>query len=137
MITADMLCEVDGEALERLRQASTRPQPRFATREEAVQRFRLQPFPGVEFRMFGVDVDVAVGAHEPRQEPDLPLAAIFAAPGDRHQLGRQVVEQRILRLGDEVLSSANVSAESWRGTWRRITMRGAWALPCPTCSSPW
>ena len=43
MITADMLCEVDGEALERLHQASTRPQPRFATREEAVQRFRLQP----------------------------------------------------------------------------------------------
>jgi pimeloyl-ACP methyl ester carboxylesterase len=43
MITADMLCEVEGEALERLRQASTRPQPRFATRQEAEQRFRLQP----------------------------------------------------------------------------------------------
>jgi pimeloyl-ACP methyl ester carboxylesterase len=43
MITADMLCEVEGEALERLRQASTRPQPRFATRPDAEQRFRLQP----------------------------------------------------------------------------------------------
>jgi pimeloyl-ACP methyl ester carboxylesterase len=43
MITADMLCEVDGAALERLHQASTRPQPHFATREEAVQHFRLQP----------------------------------------------------------------------------------------------
>ena len=43
MITADMLCEVDGEALARLHQASTRPQPRFATRAEAEQRFRLQP----------------------------------------------------------------------------------------------
>jgi pimeloyl-ACP methyl ester carboxylesterase len=43
MIVADMLCEVDGEALARLHQASTRPQPTFATRQEAEQRFRLQP----------------------------------------------------------------------------------------------
>lgn len=43
MITADMLCEVDGEALARMQQASSRPQPRFATRHEAEQRFRLQP----------------------------------------------------------------------------------------------
>jgi pimeloyl-ACP methyl ester carboxylesterase len=43
MIIADMLCEVDGEALARLHQASTRPQPRFASRADAEQRFRLQP----------------------------------------------------------------------------------------------
>lgn len=43
MITADMLCEVSGAALARMRQASTRPQPRFASRAEAEQRFRLQP----------------------------------------------------------------------------------------------
>ncbi|GIX48047.1 MAG: hydrolase [Candidatus Tectimicrobiota bacterium] len=43
LVVADMLCELDGEALARLHQASTRPQPVFATREEAVQRFRLQP----------------------------------------------------------------------------------------------
>jgi pimeloyl-ACP methyl ester carboxylesterase len=43
LMIVDMLCEVGGEALERLHQASTRPQPRFTTREEAEQRFRLQP----------------------------------------------------------------------------------------------
>lgn len=43
MVAADMLCEVDGEMLERMHQASARPQPTFATRAEAEQRFRLQP----------------------------------------------------------------------------------------------
>lgn len=42
-LLADMLGEVDGEMLERGRQVSMRPAPAFATREEAEQRFRLQP----------------------------------------------------------------------------------------------
>ena len=43
VIAADILCEVDGAVLERMHQASARPQPMFASREEAEQRFRLQP----------------------------------------------------------------------------------------------
>ena len=43
LVVADMLCEMGGDMLERLHQASSRPQPTFATRDEAVQRFRLQP----------------------------------------------------------------------------------------------
>ncbi len=43
MVAADMLCDVDGEMLQRMHQASERPQPTFATRDEAEGRFRLQP----------------------------------------------------------------------------------------------
>jgi pimeloyl-ACP methyl ester carboxylesterase len=43
LVIADMLCSLDGEALDRLHQAAQRPQPVFATREEAVEKFRLQP----------------------------------------------------------------------------------------------
>ncbi len=43
VVAADMLCDVDGDTLERMRQASARPQPTFATFDEAVERFRLQP----------------------------------------------------------------------------------------------
>ncbi len=38
-----MLCDVSGEILEQMHRASERPEPTFATREEAVGRFRLQP----------------------------------------------------------------------------------------------
>jgi pimeloyl-ACP methyl ester carboxylesterase len=43
LVIADMLCELNGEMLARLHQAAARPQPTFATREEAESKFRLQP----------------------------------------------------------------------------------------------
>ncbi len=43
MVAADLLCDVGGEMLARMHQASERPQPTFATREEAAGKFRLQP----------------------------------------------------------------------------------------------
>ena len=33
-------------------------------------------------------------------------------------------------------TSAIVSADGLRGTWRRMTMRGGWALPWPTRRQP-
>ncbi len=43
LIVADMLCDVSGDILEQMHRASERPEPTFATREEAIGRFRLQP----------------------------------------------------------------------------------------------
>jgi pimeloyl-ACP methyl ester carboxylesterase len=43
LVIADMLCELDPAALDRVHEASRRPSPTFATREEAESRFRLQP----------------------------------------------------------------------------------------------
>ncbi len=43
LVAADMLCDVSGEILEQMHRASERPEPTFATREEAIGRFRLQP----------------------------------------------------------------------------------------------
>lgn len=43
LVAADMLCEVEGEMLARMQQASHRPQPMFATQEEAMGKFRLRP----------------------------------------------------------------------------------------------
>jgi len=43
LVLADMLCELDGPALERVHEASRKPSPTFASRPEAEARFRLQP----------------------------------------------------------------------------------------------
>ena len=43
LVVADLLCDVSGETLARMHQASERPEPTFATREEAIGRFRLLP----------------------------------------------------------------------------------------------
>lgn len=43
MVAADMLCEVEGDMLAHMHRASERPDPMFATREEAIGKFRLQP----------------------------------------------------------------------------------------------
>lgn len=43
LVIADMLCELDQAVLERIHEASQKPSPTFATREEAEARFRLQP----------------------------------------------------------------------------------------------
>jgi pimeloyl-ACP methyl ester carboxylesterase len=43
VVAADLLCEVGGETLERLHNASERPAPMFDSREAAVAAFRLVP----------------------------------------------------------------------------------------------
>ena len=43
LVIADMLCELDQSALNRVHEASRKPSPTFPSREEAEARFRLQP----------------------------------------------------------------------------------------------
>jgi pimeloyl-ACP methyl ester carboxylesterase len=43
LVIADMLCELDQSALDRVHVASRKPSPTFPSREEAEARFRLQP----------------------------------------------------------------------------------------------
>lgn len=43
LVIADMLCELDAAALERVHEAGRKPSPIFASRAEAEARFRLQP----------------------------------------------------------------------------------------------
>jgi pimeloyl-ACP methyl ester carboxylesterase len=43
LLLADMLCELEGPALERVHEASRKPSPTFASRQEAEARFRLLP----------------------------------------------------------------------------------------------
>jgi pimeloyl-ACP methyl ester carboxylesterase len=43
LVIADMLCELDQSALDRIHEASRKPSPTFPSREEAEARFRLQP----------------------------------------------------------------------------------------------
>jgi esterase len=43
LVITDMLCELDGAALDRLRDAGNKPTPIFSSRAEAEARFRLQP----------------------------------------------------------------------------------------------
>ncbi len=52
--------------------------------------------------MVGMDVDVAVPAHEPHQEPVLTLAAIFAAPHLADQMVGQVIEIFLAAARDDL-----------------------------------
>src|SRR3546814_9073528 len=56
--------------------------------------------------MIGMDVDVAVRAHETHQEPVLALAAIFAAPHLADQMIGQFVEIFFAAARDDFYQSA-------------------------------
>src|SRR6266446_8377479 len=67
--------------------------------------FRRDPFPGVEFRVLGCEVDIAVLAGEAHREPFLALAAIAAAPhpAELHpQLFGHVVMQPAAALAEDL-----------------------------------
>src|SRR3546814_4126504 len=62
----------------------------------------LDPAPGVELRVRGRDVDVAVLAQEAQREPALLLATVAALPDLADERRRQVVAQPVAALGENL-----------------------------------
>src|SRR3546814_18363066 len=62
----------------------------------------LDPAPGVELRVRGRDVDVAVLAQEAQREPALLLATVAALPDLADARRRQVVAQPVAALGENL-----------------------------------
>jgi ribokinase len=63
---------------------------------------RRDPLPGVEFRVLGGEIDVAVQAGEAHDKPFLPLAAVAPAPNTAGKLVRQVVLQPASTFPDDL-----------------------------------
>src|SRR5579872_2480628 len=59
--------------------------------DETRQRFGTDPFPSVEFRMVGHEIDLAVAPHKAHEKPFLRLSAKPPAPDTLRDLRRQIV----------------------------------------------
>src|SRR5262249_22457676 len=62
----------------------------------------VDPFPGREFRVLAFDVDLALRAGEAEGVPLLLLAAVLALPQRLRELGRQIVAQPAIALGQQL-----------------------------------
>ena len=65
------------------------------------QLLRVGPFPGVEFRMLGGEIDVGIGAGEPHRKPFLAIPTIQPAHHPVSNLVRHLVVKPASALGKD------------------------------------